>query len=224
MFVDQTCLVPGPRRPLEPGHWIRTGDKGRQDDDGFFWFAGQSDDMLKVGGIWVGPAAEVEHLLLEHPAVQACGVTGRDIRIASSSLSQPRRAPRRQTTGSQSSWRSCSSSHADGLQSTSGHAGLSSWMRCSRDRQSHALQAQDPHLLRTLNRASRRPPLEHPTGRQTRRQHLSRAGVDGEEEWTSETLRRKQQRSTVMRGWARCSRTGCRSRWGWRDTSLSAQP
>ncbi len=59
------------------GHWIRTGDKYRQDDDGFFWFAGRSDDMLKVGGIWVSPA-EVEHLLLEHPAVQACGVTGRE--------------------------------------------------------------------------------------------------------------------------------------------------
>jgi benzoate-CoA ligase len=33
--------------------------------------------MLKVGGIWVSPA-EVEHLLLEHPAVQACAVTGRE--------------------------------------------------------------------------------------------------------------------------------------------------
>jgi benzoate-CoA ligase len=58
------------------GHWIRTGDKYQQDEDGFFWFAGRSDDMLKVGGIWVSPA-EVEHLLLEHPVVQACAVTGR---------------------------------------------------------------------------------------------------------------------------------------------------
>jgi len=58
------------------GHWIRTGDKYWQDDDGFYWFAGRSDDMLKVGGLWVSPA-EVEHALLEHPAVQACGVTGR---------------------------------------------------------------------------------------------------------------------------------------------------
>jgi benzoate-CoA ligase len=61
------------------GHWIRTGDKYQQDEDGFFWFAGRSDDMLKVGGIWVSPA-EVEHLLLEHPAVQACAVTGREDR------------------------------------------------------------------------------------------------------------------------------------------------
>jgi benzoate-CoA ligase len=59
------------------GHWIRTGDKYQQDEDGFFWFAGRSDDMLKVGGIWVSPA-EVEHLLLEHPAVEACAVTGRE--------------------------------------------------------------------------------------------------------------------------------------------------
>ena len=59
------------------GHWIRTGDKYQQDADGFYWFAGRSDDMLKVGGIWVSPA-EVEHQLLEHPAVQACAVTGRE--------------------------------------------------------------------------------------------------------------------------------------------------
>lgn len=58
------------------GHWIRTGDHYYQDDDGFFWFCGRSDDMLKVGGIWVSPV-ELEHTLLEHPAVQACGVTGR---------------------------------------------------------------------------------------------------------------------------------------------------
>jgi benzoate-CoA ligase len=58
------------------GHWIRTGDHYYQDDEGFFWFAGRSDDMLKVGGIWVSPI-ELEHTLLEHPSVQACGVTGR---------------------------------------------------------------------------------------------------------------------------------------------------
>ena len=61
------------------GHWIRTGDKYQQDEDGYFWFAGRSDDMLKVGGIWVSPA-EVEHLLLEHPSVQSCAVTGREDR------------------------------------------------------------------------------------------------------------------------------------------------
>lgn len=58
------------------GHWIRTGDHYYQDPDGFYWFAGRSDDMLKVGGMWVSPA-ELEHVLLTHPAVHACGVVGR---------------------------------------------------------------------------------------------------------------------------------------------------
>src|SRR5262252_259821 len=77
---DSTCAFYWNRHELTKrtieGQWIRTGDHYRQDDDGFFWFAGRSDDMLKVGGNWVSPA-ELEHTLLEHPAVQACGVTGR---------------------------------------------------------------------------------------------------------------------------------------------------
>ncbi len=58
------------------GHWIRTGDKYVCDEDGYFWYAGRSDDMLKVGGIWVSPV-EVESALIEHPAVLECGVVGR---------------------------------------------------------------------------------------------------------------------------------------------------
>jgi benzoate-CoA ligase len=58
------------------GHWIRTGDKYVQDQDGYFWYAGRSDDMLKVGGIWVSPV-EVESVLVEHQAVMECGVVGR---------------------------------------------------------------------------------------------------------------------------------------------------
>jgi len=58
------------------GHWIRTGDHYYQDADGYYWCAGRSDDMLKVGGLWVSPA-ELEHTLLEHPSVLACGVVGR---------------------------------------------------------------------------------------------------------------------------------------------------
>jgi benzoate-CoA ligase len=57
------------------GDWIRTGDKYTQDADGFFWFAGRSDDMLKVGGLWVSPV-EVENALVAHEAVQECGVVG----------------------------------------------------------------------------------------------------------------------------------------------------
>jgi benzoate-CoA ligase len=59
------------------GRWIRTDDKYVQDEDGFFWYAGRSDDMLKVGGLWVSPI-EIENALVEHPAVQECGVVGRE--------------------------------------------------------------------------------------------------------------------------------------------------
>jgi acyl-coenzyme A synthetase/AMP-(fatty) acid ligase len=61
------------------GHWIRTGDKYTQDEDGFFWYAGRSDDMLKVGGLWVSPV-EVENALMAHPAVLECGVVGQEDR------------------------------------------------------------------------------------------------------------------------------------------------
>ncbi len=57
------------------GHWIHTGDKYYQDDDGYFWYCGRSDDMLKVGGQWVSPV-EVENALIEHPAVLEVGVVG----------------------------------------------------------------------------------------------------------------------------------------------------
>lgn len=59
------------------GHWIRTGDKYSQDGDGYFWYAGRTDDMLKVGGLWVSPI-EVENALLHHPAVLECAVVGRE--------------------------------------------------------------------------------------------------------------------------------------------------
>jgi benzoate-CoA ligase len=59
------------------GRWIRTGDKYSRDADGFFWYAGRGDDMLKVGGIWVSPI-EVENALIEHPAVLEAGVVGRE--------------------------------------------------------------------------------------------------------------------------------------------------
>lgn len=58
------------------GEWIVTGDKYRVDEDGFFVHAGRTDDMLKVGGIWVSPV-EVEACLIEHPAVLEVGVVGR---------------------------------------------------------------------------------------------------------------------------------------------------
>jgi len=57
------------------GPWIQTGDKYSRDADGYFWYAGRADDMLKVGGIWVSPV-EVESTLISHPAVLECAVVG----------------------------------------------------------------------------------------------------------------------------------------------------
>jgi len=57
------------------GEWLVTGDKYRVDEDGFYWHAGRSDDMLKVGGIWVSPV-EVESTLISHDAVLECAVIG----------------------------------------------------------------------------------------------------------------------------------------------------
>jgi benzoate-CoA ligase family protein len=57
------------------GSWLRTGDKYRRDADGWYWYAGRTDDMLKVGGQWVSPV-EVENALIAHPAVQECAVIG----------------------------------------------------------------------------------------------------------------------------------------------------
>jgi benzoate-CoA ligase len=57
------------------GEWIVTGDKYSQDQDGYFFHGGRSDDMLKVGGIWVSPV-EVEGVIASHPAVLECAVVG----------------------------------------------------------------------------------------------------------------------------------------------------
>ena len=59
------------------GEWLNTGDKYRVDQNGYFWHAGRSDDMLKVGGIWVSPV-EVESALLEHDEVLECAVIGQE--------------------------------------------------------------------------------------------------------------------------------------------------
>ena len=59
------------------GDTVRTGDLFERDDDGFFWYRGRADDLIKVGGIWVAPA-EVEDCLLAHPDVLECAVVGRE--------------------------------------------------------------------------------------------------------------------------------------------------
>ncbi len=59
------------------GPWFRTGDKYYQDDDGYFWYAGRSDDLFKVNGRWLSPA-EVESALIAHPAVLEAAVIARE--------------------------------------------------------------------------------------------------------------------------------------------------
>jgi benzoate-CoA ligase len=57
------------------GRWTRSGDKYVRNADGSFTYAGRSDDMLKVGGIWVSPF-EVEATLVQHPSVLEAAVIG----------------------------------------------------------------------------------------------------------------------------------------------------
>ncbi len=56
------------------GEWYDTGDVAWRDDDGYFWFVGRSDDVIKCSGYRIGPF-EVESALIEHPAVVECAVT-----------------------------------------------------------------------------------------------------------------------------------------------------
>ena len=57
------------------GEWFFTGDRYRLDGDGFYWYEGRSDDMIKVSGLWVSPI-EIESALLEHPVVAESAVVG----------------------------------------------------------------------------------------------------------------------------------------------------
>jgi benzoate-CoA ligase family protein len=57
------------------GPWTRTGDRYTRDEDGYYTYAGRSDDMLKVGGIWVSPF-EVESALSAHESVLEAAVVG----------------------------------------------------------------------------------------------------------------------------------------------------
>ncbi|QNP49794.1 benzoate-CoA ligase family protein [Diaphorobacter aerolatus] len=58
------------------GEWLKSGDKYSCDADGYYTYAGRSDDMLKVSGIYVSPF-EVEATLMQHPAVLEVAVVGK---------------------------------------------------------------------------------------------------------------------------------------------------
>lgn len=55
--------------------WVNTNDLFREDQDGYFWYAGRSDDLIKVGGVYVAPL-EIENCLGEHRAVRESVVLG----------------------------------------------------------------------------------------------------------------------------------------------------
>ncbi len=57
------------------GDWFFSGDRYRVDGDGYYWYEGRSDDMIKVSGLWVSPV-EIESALLEHRAVAESAVVG----------------------------------------------------------------------------------------------------------------------------------------------------
>ena len=63
------------------GGWYLTGDLVRRDRDGYFWFIGRGDDVIKSAGHLIGPF-EVESVLLEHPAVADAGVIGKPDPVA----------------------------------------------------------------------------------------------------------------------------------------------
>ena len=63
------------------GGWYHTGDLAERDADGYFWFVGRSDDVIKSAGHLIGPF-EVESALMEHPAVAEAGVIGKPDEVA----------------------------------------------------------------------------------------------------------------------------------------------
>lgn len=63
------------------GGWYLSGDLVRRDEDGYFWFIGRGDDVIKSAGHLIGPF-EVESTLMEHPAVAEAGVIGKPDPVA----------------------------------------------------------------------------------------------------------------------------------------------
>jgi acetyl-CoA synthetase len=63
------------------GDWYLTGDLARRDPDGYFWFVGRKDDVIKTSGHLIGPF-EVESVLMEFPAVAEAGAIGKPDPVA----------------------------------------------------------------------------------------------------------------------------------------------
>ena len=67
------------------GPWYLTGDLARRDADGYYWFVGRSDDVIKTAGHLIGPF-EIESALMEHPAVAEAAAIGKPDEVAGSSI------------------------------------------------------------------------------------------------------------------------------------------
>jgi len=76
VFFLEYWKNPGATRDKFVGDWGCTGDQGRMDDDGYIWYQGRSDDVIKASGYRIGPA-EIESCLVKHPAVANAAVIGK---------------------------------------------------------------------------------------------------------------------------------------------------
>ena len=66
---------PDAMREKFAGEWCVTGDMGHMDDEGYVYFQGRNDDVIKSSGYRIGPA-EIEAKVMEHKAVSSCAVIG----------------------------------------------------------------------------------------------------------------------------------------------------
>jgi acetyl-CoA synthetase len=67
------------------GPWYLTGDLARRDGDGYYWFVGRSDDVIKTAGHLIGPF-EIESALMEHPAVAEAAAIGKPDEVAGNTI------------------------------------------------------------------------------------------------------------------------------------------
>ncbi|MEG1874598.1 MAG: AMP-binding protein [Angelakisella sp.] len=72
-----TGYLDNPERTAESWHdgWYHTGDTAWRDEAGYYWYVGRTDDVIKSSGYRIGPF-EIESVLMEHPAVLECAITG----------------------------------------------------------------------------------------------------------------------------------------------------
>jgi len=76
VFFLEYWKNPNATRDKFIGDWGCTGDQGRMDEDGYLWYQGRSDDVIKSSGYRIGPA-EIESCIVKHPAVANAAVIGK---------------------------------------------------------------------------------------------------------------------------------------------------